>query len=232
MQAKDIMNTAVVTISPTSGIADAARVLTEHHISALPVVDAAGKLVGIVSEGDFLRRIEESEGKTHGSWWLMALADPGQEAAHYVKAHGRTVADVMTEKVVTVGEDTSVPDIAHTLEAKRIKRVPVVRDGKVVGIVSRADLLRAVAARRTSPGIPVSADDETIREAVLTKLRGMAWAPLTRINIVVTDGVVSFWGFVDDPELARAMKVAAEEVPGVKSVEMNISATPAFGWAV
>ncbi|MCF3936700.1 CBS domain-containing protein [Acuticoccus sp. M5D2P5] len=232
MQAKDIMNTAVITVTADTPITDAARRLMEHHISALPVVDASGKLVGLVSEGDFMRRLEDGDDGHRRAWWLLPLADPAIEASHYVKAHGHTVGDVMTKQVITVNPSTPVGEIAHILETKRIKRVPVVDGHTLVGIVSRADLLRAVAARGSAAIVPASADDETIREAVLTKLRSMSWAPLTRLNVVVNDGVVSFWGFVDDKELTRAMKVAAEEVPGVRGVEMNVSETPAFGWAV
>lgn len=230
MNAKDIMNHSIVTVTPETPVRDAAQLLLDNRISGLPVVDAAGKVVGIVSEGDFLRRVAEAEDH-HRSWWLRVLCDPAAEADSYVKAHGRVVGDVMSSEVVTVGEDVPVAEIAHLLETKKIKRVPVVRDGKLVGIVSRADLLRSLAARRTpeTAAGAASPDDAALRTAVLDVLRETDWAPTANLNVLVSAGVVSFWGFIDNPSQERALRVAAEGVPGVKGVEMNVSMLPYVG---
>lgn len=229
MQAKDIMTTPVVSVAPKTGVSEVARLLLERHISAVPVIEADGRLVGMVSEGDFLRRAE-GDGHRHGSWWLRLLSDSGTNAADYVKTHGRSAADVMTRDVVTVTEDTPAGDVAHLLETRRIKRVPVLRDGKVVGIVSRADLLRGLAARRDAPAASASVEDEAIRKQILEEIAAGDWAPTYGVSVVVVDGIVQFWGIVDSHEQGEALRVAAENVPGVKGVELNVSNVPAYGW--
>jgi len=207
---------------------DAARRLLEHRISGLPVVAGDGTVVGIVSEGDLLGRVADSD-EHRRSWWLRMLCDPGAEAEHYAKVHGRTVRDVMTEDIISIDEDMSVAAIARLLETKRIKRVPVLRQGKLVGVVSRADVLRSLAAGPERPVSPAAADDEVLRKAVLDELRQTDWAPTANLNVMVSDGVVSYWGFVDSPAQEKALRIAAESVPGVKGVEMNVSMLPYMG---
>jgi CBS domain-containing protein len=231
MRAKDIMTTPVVSVAPETGVSDVARLLLERHISGVPVIDSAGRLVGMVSEGDFLRRAEDGSHR-HGSWWLRLFSGSGENAAEYVKTHGRSAADVMTRDVVTVTEDTQAGDIAHLLETKRIKRVPVVRSGKVVGIVSRADLLRGFAAQRHAPAVPASVEDETIRKQILEEIQAADWAPTYGVSVVVVDGIVQVWGVVDSPEQGEALRVAATNAPGVKGVELNVSSIPAYAWGV
>ncbi|WP_202913074.1 CBS domain-containing protein [Acuticoccus sediminis] len=228
MQTKDIMTTPVVSVAPETGVSDVARLLLERHVSAVPVIDSAGRLVGMVSEGDFLRRAEDGSHR-HGSWWLRLFAGSGENAADYVKTHGRSAADVMTRDVVTVTEDMPAGDVAHLLETKRIKRVPVLRNGKVVGIVSRADLLRGLAAQRHAPADTASIEDETIRKQILEEIRTADWAPTYGVSVVVVDGIVQFWGVVDSHEQGEALRVAAGNVPGVKGVELNVSSIPAYG---
>lgn len=228
MHTKDIMTTPVISVAPETGVSDVARLLLERHISAVPVIDTEGRLVGMVSEGDFLRRAEDGSHR-HGSWWLRLLSGSGENAADYVKTHGRSAADVMTRDVVTVTEDTSAGDVAHLLETKRIKRVPVLRDGKVVGIVSRADLLRGLAARRAGPAATASIEDETIRGQVLKEIGAGDWAPTYGVSVVVVEGIVQIWGIVDSHEQGEALRIAAENVPGVKGVELNVSSIPAYG---
>jgi CBS domain-containing protein len=231
MQTKDIMTTPVVSVTPETGVSDVARLLLERHISAVPVIDAAGRLVGIVSEGDFLRRAE-GDNSRHGSWWLRLLSDSGTVAADYVKTHGRSTADVMTHDVVTVTEDMSVGDLAHLLETKRIERVPVLRDGKVVGIASRADILRGLAAQRDAPTATVTVEDETIRRQILEEVEHADVAPTSRVSVLVVDGIVQIWGIVESHEQGEALRVAAENVPGVKGVETNVSSIPAYAWGI
>ena len=229
MRTKDIMTTTVTSVTPETGVSDVARLLLERHISAVPVIDADGRLVGMVSEGDFLRRAEDGSHR-HGSWWLRLFSGSGENAADYVKTHGRSVADIMTRDVITVTDDTPAGDVAHLLETKRIKRVPVLRDGKVVGIVSRADLLRGLAARRDAPTSTATVEDETIRKQILQEIEAGDWAPTYGVSVMVVEGIVQIWGFVDSQEQREALRVAAGNVPGVKGVELNVSSTPLYGW--
>lgn len=228
MRAKDIMTTPVVSVAPETGISEVARLLLERRISAVPVIQGDGRLLGVVSEGDFLRRAEGD--RPHGSWWLRLFSDPGNNAAEYVKTHGRTAADVMTRNVITVTEDASAGDVARLLETKRIKRVPVLRDGKVVGIVSRADLLRSLAARSNAPAAPASVEDEAIRKQILDEIGAGDWAPTYGVSVIVVEGVVQIWGLVESQEQREALRVAAANVPGVRSVELNVGAIPPYAW--
>ncbi|MYZ46303.1 CBS domain-containing protein [Propylenella binzhouense] len=229
MKTKDIMTTPVISVTPETSVPEVARLLLERHISAVPVIEPGGRLVGMVSEGDFLRRAEDGSHR-HGSWWLRLLSDSGASAADYVNTHGRTAAAVMTRDVITVTEDMPVGDTAHLLETKRIKRVPVLRDGKLVGIVSRADLLRGLAASRDIAPAQTSVGDETIRKQLLDEIAHADWAPTYGLSVVVADGTVRIWGIVESPEQGEALRVAAENVPGVKAVELNVSSIPAYAW--
>lgn len=221
MRAGDLMTPDVVTAGPEAAVDEIARLMLAHHISAVPVVDAAGRLLGIVSEGDLVRRVETATAGRR-AWWLELLADPATLARDYVKTHSRRAADLMTPDVVTVGVDTPLEEVARLLERRRIKRVPVVRDGRVVGIVSRADLVRGLAVRPSEPHPATAADDRAIRERVLAALRGQPWWVGTYRNIVVVDGVVHLWGLARSQAERDAMRVAAETVPGVRGVEDHL----------
>lgn len=221
MLAKDIMTTTVATVSPDLAVEEVAKLLLGWHISAVPVVDDRGALVGIVSEGDLMRRTE-SETERRRSWWLSLFEDSGERARDYVKSHGRRAEDVMTREVVTVSENTAVGDIAETLEKYRIKRVPVVRDGKVVGIVSRANLLQGLAARKDSLDLETAPDDRDLRKAVLARVAEEDWITHGNLNVLVTDGVVELWGWVDSEDERAALKLAVETVPGVRKVEDHL----------
>ena len=234
MKMKHIMTPSVVSVTPETPIPEVARLLLERHISAVPVIDASGELRGIVSEGDLLRRTEDGS-HPHGSWWLRHFSKRGASAADYVKARGRSAADVMTPEVVTVTEDSLSSEVAHLLETQRIKRVPVMREGKVVGIVSRADLIRGLAAGKDMASPPISVTDETIRKQLLKKLEQADWAPSYGISVIVADGTVRIWGLVDSQDQVDALRVAAENVPGVKGLELSVETMPpyacrAYGW--
>ncbi len=222
MQARDVMTANVVTVAPDTPVADIARLLLEKRISGVPVVDAGGRLVGIVSEGDLVRRLGDEEGGGR-SWWLGLLATPEERAEAYVRAHGRRAADVMTRNVVTVSPDTPLAAVARLLEERHIKRVPVVENGRLVGIVSRADLLRALATKGPEAA---SADDRALRERLQKELEkaGLDYHPY--VNIVVADGVVHLWGIVSSRREAEALRVAAENVEGVKAVESHLAVRP------
>jgi CBS domain-containing protein len=224
MQARDVMTTRVITVGPDTDIAETAKCLLENRISAVPVVEPDGRIVGIVSEGDLMRR-SESGTERRPSWWLSLLLLPEQKAINYVKTHGRCARDVMTREVITVNEGATLEQIAETLEKHRIKRVPVVRDGKLVGIVSRANLLHGLVASQI--GASPSMDDRKIKAAVEKNLAD-AGVRAQFLNIVVSGGVVHVWGVVVTPQEQAAVQVAAENAPGAKEVRANVDALPSY----
>jgi CBS domain-containing protein len=217
MKAADVMTRDVVSIGPEASILEAVRLMLQHRISGLPVVDAAGDLEGIVTEGDFLRRAETGTQRKR-SRLVEFLLGPGRLATEYVHTSGRRVGEVMTPEVQTVSEDAPLEDVVHLMERHRVKRVPVVRDGKVVGIVTRANLMRALvgfalAADQVTPG------DAAIRERLLAELKKQSWAPVGLIDVVVKDGVVKLSGALTDERERQAIRIAAENIAGVKKVE-------------
>ena len=226
MQAKDIMTAAVVTVRPDATVREIAGLLLERRISAVPVVDPDGRLLGIVSEGDLVRRPESGTGRPR-SWWLSLLASPEEQAFAYVKSHGGHARDVMTREVVSVGEDASLAEIAGLLEKHRIKRVPVLRDGKLTGIVSRADLLHGLIARPAAPAVagPVVTGDRAIRTVIEAAISEAGVRPAF-LSVVVSGGIVYLWGAVDSDVEKRAVRVAAETAPGVKEVRDEIGVLP------
>ncbi len=221
MKASDVMTSAVISADPDATVLQAARYMLQHHISGLPVIDKTGKLVGILSEGDFLRR-RETQTERRRSRWLEFLMGPGKMAAEYTHSHGNKVAEVMTTSVRTVNEDTALEDIVELMERHRIKRVPVLHGNKVVGIVTRSNLMHAmVSLARTEP--KAAKDDASIREKLLAEIREQKWALSSMINVVVRDGVVEFWGAIVDERQREALKVAAENIPGVKEVKDHLA---------
>lgn len=219
MKAKDLMTTKVVAVGSQMPVNAVAALLLERHISAVPVIDDDRRVLGIVSEGDLMRRSEMGRRR---SWWLASFGETEGLAREFAKTHGQRVKDVMTQDVVTVTEETSASEIAELLERKGIKRVPVVRDGRLVGIVSRADLLRGLAVRGLKPMIPVAPDDEAIRAQLLSLLGREPWAETHSLSIVVDHGVVHLWGPVRSEEERKALRVAAETIPGVRGVEDHL----------
>jgi CBS domain-containing protein len=229
MRALDIMTTDVITVDPDTTVQGLATLLAEKGISGAPVVDKSGGLIGIVSEGDLLHRAEIGTARRHRvrrrSWWLDHFASDA--ARDYVKPHGRTVNDIMSRDVVTVAEDTELADVAALLEAKRVKRVPVLRGGKVVGIISRANIVRAVGATKGAPARDGEGDDRSIRSRLLAELGREEWAKIWPEDVIVRDGVVHFWLSDDEPpEKRQALRVAAEIISGVRGVEEHILPAP------
>jgi CBS domain-containing protein len=225
MKAVDVMVSPVITVGPETSVTETADILLKNRISAAPVVDGSGALVGIVSEGDLMRRAEAGTERRR-SWWLEMLTRNDTIAADYVKSHARKVSDIMTKSPVTVSEETPLAEIADLLEARQIKRVPVVRAGKLVGIVSRANLLQAFVSMRRQVPVEATADDRTLR---LRVLKAIDDARLTRpfgLNITVKDANVDIWGVVGTAEEKQALRVAAEVTQGVKSVNDNIVLQP------
>ena len=221
MRASDIMTTKVVTISPDMKVDEIARVLLEKGISAVPVADDTGKVLGIVSEGDLLRRHENQTERRHSSW-LSLFTSSEDEARDYAKTHGMTAAQVMTGNIISVDEETSVGDIAQLLEKRRIKRVPVIQDGKLVGIVSRANLLHGLAASKDSGPAAPSVDDRQLRKNILAKLENENWISHGALNVIVTSGAVELWGWVNSEDERKALMIAVETVEGVTSVEDHL----------
>lgn len=217
MQARDIMTPDVICVAPDTPLAEVVRTMLQHRISAVPVLED-GVLVGIISEGDLLRRVE-THTDAPPSRWLELVHSGDMRAADYVKTHGRRAAEVMTRAVITVGENASVAQIARILASHRFRRVPVLRGERLVGIVSRANLLQALASRIALPAEPVTTDDRRIRDALLAEIAAQSWAAPGAASVTVSDGVVHLWGTVESEAKRQALVVTAENIPGVRSVE-------------
>jgi len=218
MKASEIMARNVITIGADASVNEAVRLMLQNKISGIPVVNATGELVGIVTEGDFLRRAETGT-ETQRPRWLQVLMGTGKLADEYVRSHGRKVSAIMTGEVVTIGEDATLAEIVKTMEKWRIKRVPVVRDRKVVGLVSRSDLMRAFA-RTVSAAAPANApeSDLKLRDTVQAAFERLPWSMRNMISLTVKNGVVELQGVVFDVRERDALRVAAENVPGVTAV--------------
>ena len=220
MNVKDVMTSPVLSVESDSPILQAIRIMLQRHISGLPVIDKEGRLVGIVTEGDFLRRAETGTQRRRPRW-LEFLIGPGRLADEYTRSHGRKVHEIMTADPITVTEQTPLEEVVRVMEKHRIKRLPVVRGQELVGIVSRANLLHALAglARDIKPA---TTSDQGIRERLLAELGRQSWAPATHINVIVKDGIVELWGAITDDRARQAIMVAAENVPGVQAVRDHL----------
>jgi CBS domain-containing protein len=219
MVVADIMIRRVLATTPETPLVQAIRLMTAHRVSGLPVVGPHGEVVGILTEGDLLRRVETgTAGDPPG--WFASLFMPGREAAHYVLTHGRRVGEVMTADVVTAAEDTPLAEVARLMQRHHVKRLPVVRDGRLVGIVSRADLIRRVGEVLSDPA--GSADDDAIQRAIDDAIAREPWADSGMARVTVKDGMVQLDGCLFDLHQRDALGVLAENVPGVKHVENRI----------
>lgn len=225
MDAQDIMTAEVVTVGPNTTVREIAALLLERRISATPVVDTTGKLLGIVSEGDLMRRQDIGTAGAR-SWWLDLVSSPEARASDYVKLHGATASDVMTPSVATVSPDTPIGKIAEILEKRHIKRVPVVADGKLLGIVSRADLLRALVAQKEHVTFHQDTSDTDLRAAIWTEIGAHAGVNSQYIHVVVTKGTAHLWGAVTSDAEKRAAEMAATSVEGVAAVENHLNIIP------
>jgi CBS domain-containing protein len=218
MLARDVMTPRVISIEADAAVMQAVRIMLQNRISGLPVVGPKGELVGMLTEGDFLRRREIGTERRR-SRWLEFLIGPGRLADEYVRSSGRKVNDVMTPEPFTAGEDTPLDEIVKMMERHRIKRVPIVRAGTLVGIVTRANVMHALVSLAREEKAPAG-DDGAIREQILAECAKQSWAPVP--NVVVRDGIVELWGTITDYRERQALIVACENVAGVKAVHDHL----------
>lgn len=222
MQARDVMTSKVVTVDEDARVGKAIALMKASHVSGLPVVDAGGALTGILTEGDLLRRVETGTGTPQRGAFLNLILGSVQTAGEYVRTHSRRVGDLMTRDVASVAEDTPLPVVIEMMERRNIRRVPVLQDGRIVGIVSRSDMVYALghALEAAAGGHP---SDAAIRERLTADLRNQDWAPTQDVNITVRDGVVTLEGIIASEQERTALRVAAENVDGVARVEDRLS---------
>jgi CBS domain-containing protein len=225
MRAKDIMTESIVSVNVKETVFDAAELLLGAGVSAAPVVNDQGNVLGIVSEADLIHRAE-IETAPRKSWLLRLLESEATVAREYVTSHARNVSDVMTRDVVTASDEATLGELVELIEKHRVKRVPIVRDNKLVGIVSRANILGALLSREPE-GAAGTLDDKQLRKAVVEAFDKQAWKSRWPVNVVVSDGVVHLWGFVGGEDVRKAYRVAAENVPGVKKVRSHLRSMPA-----
>jgi CBS domain-containing protein len=227
LRAQDLMTPDVVTVPEATPVIAIARLLAERGISAVPVVGADGTVKGVVTEADLIRRLAGEEDAPLG-WFGSLFADPARLADQYARTHGAVAADIMTEEVLSVSPDTTAAHIAHMMEEHGVRRVLVMQEGRLKGIVSRADLLRALVAPAPVAG---ELSDDRVRRAVMAAMRREPWADTFYTLVEVTDGVVEFHGFSRSEAVKRGLRVLAENVPGVKKVVDNTQPMPTYLYA-
>ncbi len=221
MLAGDVMTRDVATVHPKTPIAEAVAKMVAANISGLPVLDDEGMLAGILTEGDLLRRVELGTTPHHSSW-LNFLRGPGLAAIEYVRTHTLNVEDVMTRDPVSVGPEASLGEVVAAMERSHVRRVPVTKEGRLVGIVSRSDLVRALA-HRLSAGAPEKRPDEAVRAEIVNEMNRQGWHSMCSVKVTVKDGRVTLQGIAQSEPVYRAVRVAAESVPGVIDVDNQVS---------
>jgi CBS-domain-containing membrane protein len=224
MRASDVMSRNILSVMEDATVFDAAELLLNARISAMTVINAKNELVGIVSEADLIRRAEIGTAP-HKNWLQRLLSDDASSAADYVRTHSQHVRDVMTRDVVSVDIEAPLGEVAATMSKHNVKRVPVLDNNGVVGMVSRADLLRALLSREKSEGGATKSDDE-LRRDITKVVEGQPWSSAWPTNVVVSQGVAHLWGFVQSEAARKAYRVAAENVPGVKAVKNHMRMPP------
>lgn len=222
MKAHEMMTEDVITVSPATSVREIAALLVRHRISGVPVVTLGGKVIGIVSQSDLLYRAAAG-GERISKWWLGFFADPDRIAREYAKAHGQKAHDVMSRPVVSVADDADIADVAGILNAHGIKRLPVIRESNLVGIITRTDVMRALGKLEASKPV-AGRNNVALQKAVLDKMRGLSWLNSAYVNVEVMNGVVRLTGFIGSEDQRRALRVLAEEVGGAHNVkdEMTI----------
>jgi len=226
MQVADVMTRKVETVSPSTPVHEIVAKLIQHRISAVPVVDQQSLLVGIVSEADLLHR-KESGTEVRRPWWLDLFSDPDSRAEAFLKAHGRTAEEVMTRSLEVVDEDTPLDVAAKLMDERHIRRLPVVKEGRVVGIVARADLIRSLA-KSAAPAAGATHDDLAIKEEIEKNAKTAGLTATGMVTVVVHDGVVHLWGVAETAKERKALEVAAAEVEGVREVDNRLAVREAY----
>lgn len=221
MKVRDVMTPNVVTVTADLTVTEVAKLMLDRRISAVPVIDGSEKVVGVISEGDLIRRPELDTDKPRSRWLRFFMSDEDR-ARDYVKTHGLRARDVMSQPVVSVSPDATLTDVVNLMTARRIKRVMVLEHGKLVGVITRSDLLRMLHAREAMPTEGVPQDDAGIREQILKTIDGQGWAASAIINVQVTNGTAYLWGVVDSEEQRKAILVAVQGVPGVRATEDHL----------
>jgi CBS domain-containing protein len=224
MKAHEAMTKDVVTVKPDASVGEIAALLVRHRISAVPVVNDAGQGVGIVSQTDLGHRSETATEKRR-KWWLDVFADSDTKARDFIKSHGLKAHDVMTRHIVSVSKDASLAEVAEVLDTHRIRQVPVMDGGKLVGMISRAELVRKLAEVKIAAPAE-RPDNGTLQKAIWEQIKAQPWLQAAYVNLVVKDGVVELWGAVDSQEQRRALHVLVEGVRGVRKVEDNVGLFP------
>jgi CBS domain-containing protein len=220
MQAHHVMTKSVVSVLPETSVRDISSLMVEKRVSGLPVVAANGQVIGIVSQSDLLHR-RELQTETKQKWWLKVFSDPDRIAREFSKAHGLRAQDVMSRHVISVDETTDLADVAAILDRNRIKRVPVLRGGKLVGVIARSDLVKALTKAPVIEG-GASIDTAAVQRAISDKIRAQTWLNASYLNVIVEKGTVQLWGFVASEDQRRALRVLVEETAGVKSIDDHL----------
>ena len=223
VKAQDIMTRAVVTVGPYTPVPDIASMMVEKHISGMPVVTESGQIIGILSQSDLLHRVETgTERESRRKWWFLNLADADALARDYAKAHGLRAQDVMSRYVISVRDDAELRDVADILDTHRIKRVPVLQEGRLVGIITRGDLVRALSQVQMSKSVK-KVDDAALHKTLHDRIRAQPWVNDSYISVTVNDGVVELWGFVDTVDQHSALRALVEETDGVSRLEDKVT---------
>jgi CBS-domain-containing membrane protein len=224
MKAHEAMTKDVITVRPSTTVREIAALLVRHRISAVPVVSDEGRAIGIVSQTDLGHR-SETETEKRRKWWLELFADANTKARDYIKSHGTTAQDVMTRFIVSVSKDANLSEVAEILDTNRIRQVPVMQDGKLVGMISRADLVRKLA-EATITASAARPENGVLQKAIWERIKQQRWLDTALVNITVKDGVVELWGAVGSDEQRRALRILVEGVSGVQRVEDNVGLLP------
>lgn len=226
MKARDVMTPGVITVSPDTKVPEIAALLLERRISAVAVVGSDGKVAGVVSESDLMRRPELGTDRPR-SRWLTFMLSPEDSERDFIKTHGLHARELMTSPAVSVTPEASLAEVVKLMGRRSIKRVLVLEGGKLVGIVTRTDLLRALHARGELSTAAVPPDDNAVRQAILRVLAEADWSDRAIVNVQVSDGQVELWGAIDCEEQREAIRVAVEGVPGVRGITEHYAHTRA-----
>ena len=224
MQAHEAMTKDVITVGPSTTVHEIAALLVKHRISAVPVVAKDGKVMGIVTQTDLGHR-SETDTEKRRKWWLEMFADSDAKAREFIKSHGIVARDVMTRLIVSVSKDAPLSEVAEILDTHRIRQVPVIQDGKLVGMISRTDLVRKLAEATITASV-ARPDNGTLQKAIWARIKQESWLQAALVNIAVRDGVVELWGAVGSDDQRRALRVLVEGVQGVKEVEDKVGLLP------